>query len=110
MATLKMTSGITHKDRLKRTTAITVGQAITDQGNCPGGAALSESKFDEWLSVTDRPAQTEPDKEAQSEFLVARPNLCPDSKITGSDLVFLDPQIGQLQFTGMTSAARLECP
>jgi hypothetical protein len=47
MAILNMTRGITQSGSLKSNTAMTIDQTGICQESRPGGAALSESKFDE---------------------------------------------------------------
>lgn len=106
----RITIGIAHSERLKRNTAMTTTQTSEDHGSCPGGAALSESKLAELLSVREWPAQIDPLDETQREFRVERPSRWPDSKMTGSDFVFLEPQTGQLQLTNMPSASQSSQP
>jgi hypothetical protein len=73
------TTGINQIGHSKNSTARMVGHPTMYQFRGEGGAALSDSRLDEWLRVMDRPAEIEPDNDAQSESLVDRPCRCPDS-------------------------------
>lgn len=52
---------------------------MTGHGNGAGGAAFAAIKLEERLSVVERPAHSEPDKDAYRELRVELPTLCPDS-------------------------------
>lgn len=101
-----MTSGITQIGNLKKNTARIVGTPTAPHDWGPGGAALSDSWLEERLSVEDRPAHTEPEREADTELRVACPWRSPDSWMIESDLVFLEPHTGQSQLIVMIAASR----
>lgn len=100
-----MTRGITQTGSFRKNAARIVGSPIAVHGNGAGGAAFSARRLDERLWEDERPAHTDPDREAHTELRVDSPWRCPDSWMIGSDLVFVEPQTGQVQSTGMITAS-----